>query len=99
MRTHPGMRFSMCQAGNTCLNLLFVFIDASQTVCKVTCLLFVEIDEFDVSDTDNMHCARSLDAQDDRICSYRMQKFYETGHIKHLHQQANNRISASCDKS
>ena len=25
MRTHPGMCFSMCQAGNTCLDLLFAF--------------------------------------------------------------------------
>ena len=53
-----------------CLDLFSVFIDASQTVCKVTCLLFVEIDEFDVSDTENMLCAKSPDAQDDRICSY-----------------------------
>ena len=70
MRTHPGMCFSMCQGGNTCLDRLFAFIDASQSVCKVTCLLFVEIDVFDVSDTENMHCARSPDVQDDRICSY-----------------------------
>ena len=69
MRTHPGMCFSMCQAGNTCLDLLFVFIGASQTVCKVTCLLFVETDGFDVPDTENMHCAKLPDAQDDRICS------------------------------
>ena len=70
MRTHTGMCFSMCRAGNTCLDLLFVFIDASQTVCKVTCLLFDEIDEFDVPDTENMHCAILPAAQDDRICSY-----------------------------
>ena len=56
--------------GNTCLDLLFVFIDASQTVCKVMCLLFVEIDDFDVTETENMHCAKLPDAQDDRICSY-----------------------------
>ena len=48
----------------------FVFIDASQTACKVMCLLFVEIDEFDVPDTENMHCAKLPDTQDDRICSY-----------------------------
>ena len=65
MRTHPGMCFSMCQAGNTCLHFLFVFIHASQTVCKVTCLIFVEIDEFDAPDTENMHCAKLPDAQDD----------------------------------
>ena len=34
---------------------------------------FFKINEFDVSDTENMHCARWPDAQDDRICSY-----YET---------------------
>ena len=34
------------------------------------CLLFVESDDFDVQDTENMHCAKSRDAQDDRICSY-----------------------------
>ena len=42
---HPGMCFSMGQAGNMCLDLLFVFIDASKTVCKVKCLLFVEIND------------------------------------------------------
>ena len=47
------------------------FIDTSQTVCKVMCLLFVEIDDFDVTETENMHCAKLPDAQDDRICSYR----------------------------
>ena len=56
--------------GNTRLDLLFVFIDASQTVCKVMCLLFVEIDDFEVTETENMHCAKLPDAQDDRICSY-----------------------------
>ena len=45
------------------------FIDTSQTVCKVMCLFFVESDDFDVQDTENMHCAKSPDAQVDRICS------------------------------
>ena len=52
------------------MDLLFAFIDTSQTVCKVACLLFVEIDDFDVTETENMHCAKLPDAQDDRICSY-----------------------------
>ena len=33
------------------------------------CLFFVESD-VDVKDTENMHCAKSPDTQDDRICSY-----------------------------
>ena len=49
---------------------LVYFIDISQIVCKVMCLLFVEIDDFGVTETENMHCAKSPDAQDDRICSY-----------------------------
>ena len=57
-----------CVRRGTHLDLLFVFIDASKTVCKVTCLLFVEIDEFDVPDTENVHCAKLPDAQDNRIC-------------------------------
>ena len=65
-----GYVFSMCQTGNTCFDLLFVFIDAFQTACEVMCLLFVKSDEFDVPDTENMHCAKLPDAQDDRICSY-----------------------------
>ena len=79
MRTHPGMCFSMCRAENTCLDLLFIFIDASQTACKVKCLLFVEIDEFDVPDTSNMHCAKLPDAQDDRISDFaKAEIFYRT---------------------
>ena len=44
-------------------------IDTSQTVGKEMCLLFVEIDYFDVPETENMRCAISPDAQDDQICS------------------------------
>ena len=33
------------------------------------CLLFVEMDDFAVPDAENMHCAKSPAAQDDRICS------------------------------
>ena len=34
------------------------------------CLLFVEIDDFEFTETENMHCAKLPDAQDDRVCSY-----------------------------
>ena len=54
------------------------FNDTSQIVCKVMCLLFVEIDDFDAPDTENMHCAKLPDAQDDQICSY------SYGNIIHL---------------
>ena len=46
------------------------FIDTSQIVCKVMCLHFVEIDYFDAPNTENMHCAKLPDAQDDRIWPY-----------------------------
>ena len=45
------------------------FIDTSYTTCKVICLFVVEMDDIDVPDTENVHCAKSPDAQDDRICS------------------------------
>ena len=41
------------------------------------CLIFVEIDDFDATETENMHCAKLPEAQDDRICSYSI----ETGRI------------------
>ena len=31
-------------------------------------LLFIESVDFDIQDTENMHCAKSPDVQDDRIC-------------------------------
>ena len=62
--------FSMCQAGNPCFGSFVWFIDTSQTACKVICLFVIEMDGIDVPDTENMHCAKLPDAQDDRICSY-----------------------------
>ena len=64
-----GCVFFNVSGGQHVFGPFVCFIDASQTVCKVTRLLFVEIDEFDVPDTENMHCAKLPDAQDDRICS------------------------------
>ena len=70
MRTHLCMCFQYMSGGELVFGPFVCFIDNFQTVCNLICLLFVEIGDLSVPDTENMHCAKSPDAQDHyRICS------------------------------